>query len=168
LSPTLEVGDLFPDDADNMGPEADIVISSVSPISCDDRCDVAIRYLPENVRVTHCKFGDVIVRGRMRPDHMLHCKAPRRAPGEVNLTISKDGVRFVGNAIFIFEEKRVISWGIIVPPTVIVASFAGFVWLKTRKHGRRRRNDEVLAPLVKQEVRPKPPLANRRHPAAFV
>jgi hypothetical protein len=99
---------------------------------------------------------------------MLHCKAPRHAPGDVNLTISKDGVQFVGKAIFIFEEKRVVSWGIIVPPIVIIASFAGFIWLKTRKHSRRRRRDDVLAPLAKQEVRPKPPLANRRHPPAFV
>jgi hypothetical protein len=167
-SPTMEVGDPFPDDENNMGPEAVVVILSVSPISCDDQCDVAIRYLPENVRVTHCKFGDIIARGRMRPDHMLHCKAPRHAPGEVNLTISKDGVRFVGNAIFIFEEKRVVSWGIIVPPIVIIASFTGFIWLKTRKQNRRRRDDDVLAPLAKQEVRPKPPLANRRHPPAFV
>jgi hypothetical protein len=165
---TMEVGDPFPDDENNMDPETVVVILSVSPISCDDQCDVAIRYLPENVRVTHCKFGDIIMHGHKRPDHMLHCKVPRHAPGEVNLTISKDGVRFVGNAIFIFEQKRVVSWWIIVLPIVMVASFAIFIWLRTRKHGRKRRNDDMLALLATQEVRPKPPLANRRHPPAFV
>jgi hypothetical protein len=116
-------------------------IESVIPTFCRQsaECDVAVAFTPAKARVVYCRFGDVTVRGSLRSDQRLHCRAPLHGPGDVNLTISRDGKEFSEGVAFTFQREGWFSFWLIAVPGSIVGGLFAVAWAKRNKVPKRRR-----------------------------
>jgi hypothetical protein len=151
--------------------DSPLEIDAILPEYCGptDECDIAVRFRPANARVGFCRFGGTVVRGSVKSDNRLHCKAPRHPAGQVNLSIGRDGEHFFGAVVFTFERRALISLWIIGAPALLVTSLVALAWLKKKRLPKRRRKKEsALAPLIKHEGRAKHRRVKRRNPQAFV
>jgi hypothetical protein len=131
----------------------------------DGECVVAVQFSPENARMGFCKFGDVIVRGSLKSDMRLHCKAPIHQPGQVNVSISRDGLQFFGVAVFTFERKGWLSLWIIGVAVAVTVGLVGSAWVRKRATPKKRRRTK-WQPLVGK--REKTPVVSRRQPLEIV
>jgi hypothetical protein len=86
------------------------------------RRDVYIKFSPPNPRIRFCRFGTAVVPGFPRENGRLRCEAPAFQAGAVQLSISEDGVNFVGDAVFTIRQK-----GASVAPYVILGAGVGLV-----------------------------------------
>jgi hypothetical protein len=109
----------------------------------DEEREIVIAFSPQGGRFKNCRFGDIIVPGKVRNDKKLHCQAPRHAPGIVTLSISLDGVNYIGEEEFLFKGKGIsvivsyVMLGIvIVAMTIVVLS----IWRRIRM-GKKRKKD---------------------------
>jgi hypothetical protein len=154
-------------------PEVSYRIVSVFPSSCgaEEEIDVGIAFSPENGIFTSCRFGDVIVRGSVRNDGKLHCRAPRHSPGKVNLSISGDGSKYIGNEEFVFKGKglAVVVYYLLLVVVIVALTVVVISQCRKTKVARRRRKKAAMESLVTlKEPKPKKSTVGRRRAGAVV
>jgi hypothetical protein len=153
-----------PDEEPNQPPEEPLSIGGILPRYCmfDSECVVAVQFSPENARVSFCKFGNVIVRGSVKSDLRLYCKAPMHQAGRVNLSISRDGLQFFGAAVFTFERKGWLSLWIIGGAVAIIFGLVAGACLRKRAAPKKRRRKASRPGLAGKGE--KAPVVTRRQP----
>jgi hypothetical protein len=99
--------------------------------------DVFIRFSPQSQDIHFCRFGNAVVRGVLRPDGLLRCQTPDSPPGIVRLSISANGIDFVGDRQFTFLPRQPSMMPYVVISGVVgVLAALAFIRTKTKRQSR--------------------------------
>jgi hypothetical protein len=145
-------------------------IIEVSPdfVPAGSTPDVFIRFYPRDRGIAFCRFGDEIVKAVGVRLGRVACPAPRQTPGEVAVSISRDGTTWYGAAPFAFVRPRPRrGWVLVLGASVGIVIAAVVICTKRKSRPRARKN------IIPREERGRtrkwrgdPP--ERRQPAAFL
>jgi hypothetical protein len=92
--------------------------------------------------VSYCRFGNVVVQGRLLPDTSLQCISPNHTKGEVPLCISLDNLSWSEAVPFCYVQSNAVVWYIIIFLVGIFVLLL-FIWTIWRCRNARRQKSSM-------------------------